>query len=176
MSYFLECEILPLPRRSQNDVIIKMNKTTTKVKTFIEKFFLIDDSPHKVAAGLALGIFWGIMPGEGLATTLITASILRFNRLSATAGVLAANTWTTVIILPLAAFGGGFLFKVNPELLIHNFKSTYSLGLKYFFTETIFTGLLLPLIVGFLIISVSISLIFYFLFYFLLKYKKVRFK
>lgn len=153
-----------------------MNKTLDKVKNFIKKFFLIDDSPHKVAAGLALGVFWGIMPGEGLAATLITASILRFNRLSATAGVMAVNMWATVVILPLAAIFGGFLFKVNPEILTINFKSTYDLGIKYFFTETIFTDLLLPLVIGFLIISMAISLAFYFLFYFLLKYRKVKFR
>lgn len=147
-----------------------------KIKDFIKKFFLIDDTPHKVAAGAALGIFWGIMPGEGVATTLVTATILRFNRLSATAGVLATNMWTTAVILPLAAFAGGFLFKVNPSILINNFKSTYHLGLKYFFTEAIFTDLLIPLLVGFLVVSVAISLVFYFLLYFLLKYHKIRFK
>lgn len=152
-----------------------MKTFVSKVKNFLKKFFLIDDSPHKVAAGLALGVFWGIMPGEGLATTLITASILRFNRLSATMGVLAVNMWTTVVILPLAAIFGGFLFKVSSEVLISNFKSTYRLGIKYFFVETIFTDLFLPLIVGFFTVSAAISLAFYFLSYFLLKYKKIKF-
>lgn len=153
-----------------------MKKTFLKIKNFIAKFFLIDDSPHKVAAGAAIGIFWGIMPGEGVATTLVTATIFRFNRLSATAGVLAVNMWMTIVSLPLAAICGGFLFKVDPEILISNFKSTYDLGIKYFFTETIFSHLLLPLIAGFFIVSIAISLVFYFLLYFLLKYKKVRFK
>lgn len=147
-----------------------------KIKELIKKFFLIDDTPHKIAAGAALGIFWGIMPGEGVATTLITATILRFNRLSATAGVLGANMWTTIVVLPLAAVAGGFLFKVSPTVLINNFKSTYHLGLKYFFTEAIFTDLLLPLIVGFFIVSIIISLAVYFLLYLWLKYKSIRFK
>lgn len=147
-----------------------------KLSRFIKKFFLIDDSPHKVAAGAALGIFWGIMPGEGVATTLITASILRFNRLSATAGVLAVNMWTTFLVMPLAATVGGFLFHTDAETLINNFKSTHELGWKHFFTETIFTNLLLPLIIGFIIVSAAISLVFYFLLYFALKYHKIRFK
>lgn len=147
-----------------------------KIAEFIKKFFLIDDSPHKVAAGAALGIFWGIMPGEGVATTLVTASILRFNRLSATAGVLAVNMWTTFLIMPLAATVGGFLFHINPKTLIHNFQTTFHLGWRHFFSETIFTDLLLPLIIGFIIVSALISLLFYFLLYFLLKQKKIRFK
>jgi uncharacterized protein (DUF2062 family) len=147
-----------------------------KVKYFIKKFFLIDDTPHKVAAGASLGIFWGIMPGEGVATTLITASILRFNRLSATAGVMASNMWMTAVTMPPAAYFGGMIFGVDSQMLIDDFKSTYDLGLKHFFTETIFSHLLLPLIVGFFIVSIVISLSFYFLIYFLLKYKKIKFK
>ncbi len=147
-----------------------------KIKTYIKKFFLIDDTPHKVAAGFALGVFWGIMPGEGVATTIITAALLRFNRLSATAGVLASNMWATFIVLPLAATVGGFFFNVNPKLLIQNFNETYQLGLKYFFTETIIVEILTPFFVGFLTVSISISLFFYFTLYFLLKYRKIKFK
>lgn len=147
-----------------------------KIKSFIKKFFLINDSPHKIAAGAALGIFWGIMPGEGVATTIITASILRFNRFSATAGVLAVNMWMTFAVMPIAATVGGFLFHTNAQTLINNFESTHTLGWKYFFTETIFSNLLLPLITGFVIVSLAIALLFYFLLYFLLKYKKIKLK
>ncbi len=147
-----------------------------KLKSYIKKFFLIDDTPHKVAAGFALGIFWGIMPGEGVGTTIITAAILRFNRLSATAGVLASNMWMTFVVLPLAATVGGFIFNVSPKLLIQSFNETYQLGLKYFFTETIIIEILTPFFIGFLAVSISISLFFYFGLYFLLKYRKIRFK
>ena len=103
-----------------------------KIKKYLKQFFLIDDTPHKVAAGFALGIFWGIMPGEGVGTTLITATILRFNRLSATAGVLASNMWSTIVVLPLAAIFGGLMFGVSPDYLTSNFKDTYDLGFRYF--------------------------------------------
>lgn len=146
------------------------------MRKILRQLFLIDDSPHKVAAGAALGVFWGIMPGEGIATSLITAYFLRFNRLSATTGVLATNMWMTAATLPLATATGGKIFNITPELLTANFKETYKLGWEYFFTETIFTNLLLPLITGFIIISLVISSAFYFLLYFLLKYKKIRFK
>ena len=70
-----------------------MKKLWRKIKNGVKKFFLIDDTPHKIAGGFALGVFWGIMPGEGVATTLITAVLLRLNRLSATAGVAMSNMW-----------------------------------------------------------------------------------
>jgi uncharacterized protein (DUF2062 family) len=147
-----------------------------KFKNFLKHFFLIDDSPHKVAAGAALGIFLGIVPGEGVVSTLVLASLLHFNRLSATAGVFSTNMWGTVLVMPLAAFFGGKIFGVNPASLVENFNSTFELGLKYFFSKVIFLDLLLPLIVGFVIVSGAIALLFYFLLYYLLKYHKLRFK
>ena len=153
-----------------------MSKYIQKTKTYIKRFFLIDDTPHKVAAGFALGVFWGIMPGEGVGTTLVTAYILSFNRLSATAGVLASNMWTTFFVLPLAAIFGGAVFRVSPKFLMNSFHETYDLGWKYFFTETIFLKILTPFFVGFFIVSAVIALFFYFLLYFILKYKKLKFK
>jgi uncharacterized protein (DUF2062 family) len=153
-----------------------MHHYIIKTKKYIKQFFLIDDTPHKVAAGFAFGVFWGIMPGEGVGTTLITAYLLRLNRLSATAGVLASNMWSTFIVLPLAAIIGGLVFRVSPEFLINSFHETYHLGWKYFFTETIFLKILTPFFAGFFIVSLTIALFFYFLLYFLLKYKKINFK
>lgn len=147
-----------------------------RFKTFFKKFFLIDDTPHKIAAGAALGIFLGIVPGEGVLATLVLASLLHFNRLSAIAGVLATNMWATVVILPISAGVGAFIFRTNPQELIANFNSTYKLGLKFFLSKIIFFDLVLPLIIGFLITAGIIALVFYFLIYFFLKYKKVSFR
>jgi uncharacterized protein (DUF2062 family) len=147
-----------------------------KLKPFIERFFLINDSPHKVAAGAALGVFFGISPGEGVATTLIIASILRFNRLAATAGVLATNAWTTFIVLPLAAAVGGFIFHESKQKLISDFKQTFKLGYKYFFTKAVFFDIALPLIVGYFIVSGLIAIAVYFTLLYFLKKNKVKFK
>jgi uncharacterized protein (DUF2062 family) len=140
-----------------------------KIKKFFKQFFLIDDTPHKIAAGAALGIFLGIAPGEGVASTLILASLLRFNRLSATAGVLATNMWGTVVVLPLAAAVGGFLFKTNGAQLVTQFDQTYHLGLKFFFTKAIIFDIALPLIVGFFAVAGVIAVAFYGLIFFLIK-------
>jgi uncharacterized protein (DUF2062 family) len=153
-----------------------MNRHIQKTKKYLRQFFLIDDTPHKVAAGFALGLFWGIMPGEGVGTTLITAYFLRLNRLSATAGVLFSNMWMTVVVLPFAAIVGGFIFRVSPEFLIDIFWETYGLGWRHFFSETIILKILTPFFTGFFVVSISIALFFYFLLYFMLKYKKLRFK
>jgi uncharacterized protein (DUF2062 family) len=147
-----------------------------KIKKFLKQFFLINDSPHKVAAGAALGIFLGILPGEGVATTLILASLFGFNRLSATAGVLATNMWGTVVVLPAAAAVGGFFFGIKGQELIADFNQTYHLGFKYFLSKTVLLDIALPLVVGFIIIASIISLGFYFVLKYLLLNHKVEFK
>lgn len=147
-----------------------------RLKNFFQKFFLIDDTPHKIAAGAALGIFLGIVPGEGVLATLVLASLFRFNRLSAMAGVLAFNMWATVAILPFSAGVGAFIFKTDPQNLIANFNSTYQLGLKFFLSKIIFLELLLPLAIGFILIAGVIASVFYFFLYYSLKYHKIKFR
>jgi len=146
-----------------------------KIKTFLKKFFLINDTPHRIAAGAALGIFLGIIPG-GILTAIVISSILRVNRLAAVAGVLATNFWTSFLIMPFSAKLGSWLFGIKTQELIENFNNAYSADFKDFFSETVVLKLLLPLTVGFIIIAGAIALAFYFLIYFLLKYKKLSFR
>lgn len=146
-----------------------------KIKQFLRQFFLINDDPHKVAAGAALGIFLGIVPGEGLITTLILSSIFRFNRLSAIAGVLATNMWTTAVVLPLAAGVGGILSGASGRELMADFDRTYHLGWKFFLSKTILFDIALPLVAGFFIVAGIIAFAFYILLYYLLVNHKIRF-
>ncbi len=144
-----------------------------KFKDFLKKFFLINDTPHKVAGGAALGIFLGIIPGEGVLAALLFSSIFRLNRLAAIAGVLAVNMWSTIVILPPAAFIGSLIFGGDVMNIEDTFRQNYHLGWKFFVSKAIFFDLTLPLIVGFLLISVIVSLAFYFVIYFLLKKHKL---
>jgi len=153
-----------------------MKKLKYKLKKFLKNFFLIDDTPHKIAAGAALGIFLGIFPGMGIIAAVFFSSVFRFNRLAALSATLAVNTWITVVTLPLAAAVGGFIFNTNPQMLISDFQNNYQLGWKTFFQETVFLELLFPLLVGFILIAATISISFYFLLFYLLKNKKIRFK
>ncbi|MFA6973698.1 MAG: DUF2062 domain-containing protein [Parcubacteria group bacterium] len=146
-----------------------------KLKNFFKQFFLINDSPHKVAGGAALGIFLGIVPGEGLITTLLLASLFRLNRLSATAGVLATNMWTTLVVLPIAAAVGGFIFHEKGEKLIDEFQATYHLGFKFFLSKAILLEVALPLVIGFFVVAGAIAAVFYFLLSYLLTNHKIYF-
>jgi len=143
-----------------------------RIRDYIKRFFLIDDTPHKVAAGAALGIFLGIVPGEGFLATLVLSSIFRFNRLAALAGVGAVNMWTTFLIFPPAAYVGALIFGVKYEDLKVCFDSTVAMGFKYFFSKAVFFDLTLPLICGFLIVAGAIALLAYFGFLYLLCRRK----
>ncbi|HPX94150.1 MAG TPA: DUF2062 domain-containing protein [Candidatus Moranbacteria bacterium] len=149
-----------------------MKSRLLKIKKFLRQFFTLNDSPHNIAAGFALGVFLGIIPG-GVLTALVLATILRVNRASATAGVLATNMWGTIAIMPFAALIGGFLFDTTPSYLTEQFDNTYHLGIRYFFSNVIFFDLALPLLTGFLVAASAISLIAYFTLYSLLKYGKI---
>jgi uncharacterized protein (DUF2062 family) len=151
-----------------------MKSIWQKIKNFFLYFFTLDDTSHNIAAGAALGMFIGIVPGEGVATTLVLASLLRVNRAAATAGVLATNMWGTFVVLPLVTLVGGFLFGMSPSSLTEQFNQTYHLGLRFFLSKAIFFDLALPLIVGFIIVAGIISLAAYLLIYFALKYKKEK--
>ena len=149
-----------------------MTITYQKIKNFFQHFFTLDDSNHNIAGGAALGIFLGILPGEGIATTLIFASIFKLNKASATATILATNMWSTFVVLPLAAAVGGFLFNQTSAHISAQFYQTYHLGLRFFLSKVIFFDLALPLISGFIIVSAGISFFSYICVFFLLKYSK----
>lgn len=148
-----------------------------KLKNYLKKFFLINDTPHKIAGGAALGIFLGIFPGEGVLSTLFFSAIFRLNKLSATAGVLAVNMWTTFLVLPLAAFIGSFLFNEKYSNLIDQFRQYKHLDTikeTLLFSLSIFSEAFLPLLVGFFIVAGAIAIGFYFLLYSFLKRKHIE--
>lgn len=146
-----------------------------KIRHFLKRFFLINDTPHKIAGGAALGVFFGITPGEGVITTLIFASLLRLNRLAATAGVLSVNMWTTVIALPAAAAIGGLIFRVDPKIISNDFHESVSLGWQYLFSWNIFRETALPLLVGYVVLAGAVAALVYFsLLYFLIKKRHLK--
>lgn len=145
------------------------------IKTFFRQFFLINDTPHKIAGGAAMGVFLGIVPGEGILTTLVLASLFSLSRLSATAGVLATNMWATLVLLPFSAAVGGFIFGTNGNTLIADFDRTYHLGFKFFLSKAILLDVALPLVVGFIIVASAIAAGIYVLLLYLLMHHKIKF-
>ncbi|MBU2028709.1 DUF2062 domain-containing protein [Patescibacteria group bacterium] len=144
-----------------------------KIKTSSRKFFLINDTPQKIAVGFALGVFLGTIPGGGLLASLIVSSLLGLNRLAAISGALATNLWLTMVILPLAAKIGTLIFGEDYQSLIAQFQANYHLGYKFFLSSFVLFEIALPLAVGFVIIALLISFLAYIAVWFLMENRKM---
>jgi uncharacterized protein (DUF2062 family) len=137
------------------------NKYADLLKLIYAKFFLINDTAHKIALGLGLGVVAGIMPGMGPLASLFLALIFRANRAAAILASLLTNTWLTIITFLLS-------IKVGSAIMKMNWKDVYEeswLFLKNFkwlslFKESIFK-VALPLFTGYLVVSLSLGLIVY---------------
>ena len=140
---------------------ISENKYLRLLKLVYEKLFLINDSPHKIALGLGLGVLAGIIPGTGPIAALFLAFLFRANRIAALLGSLLTNTWLSFVTFLLS-------IKVGSAIMNVNWKDIYAeslLFLKNFqwqnlFKESFFK-VALPLLVGYLVISLCLALIVY---------------
>ncbi|PIQ87921.1 MAG: hypothetical protein COV73_01565 [Candidatus Omnitrophica bacterium CG11_big_fil_rev_8_21_14_0_20_43_6] len=125
------------------------------------KLFKINDSPEKIALGVGLGVFAGLIPGTGPAAALFLAFIFRANRAAALFGGLITNTWLSVVTFILAIKVGSVILKMNwqavqaqvQELL----KNSGWAGLFQFS----FFKVLLPVILGYLVIGLILGLLSY---------------
>lgn len=82
------------------------------------KLFRTNDTPQRIAFGLGIGVFLGIMPGAGPLAALIAATFLRANRAAAIAGAFLTNTWTSFLIFILSVKVGAGIIASYMILLI----------------------------------------------------------
>ncbi len=133
-----------------------------KIKDFLyQKLFIINDTPQKIAAGFGLGVFAGILPGTGPLAALFLAFVFRVNRASALAASILTNTWLSLVTFLLAIKTGSAIFKVSWQGL----KNDWSLTLSHWHWRDLFSvpllKILLPVICGYIIISLVLGLISY---------------
>ncbi|MBM3246190.1 MAG: DUF2062 domain-containing protein [Candidatus Omnitrophica bacterium] len=126
---------------------------------FYEKLFKINDTPQKIALGLGLGIFLGILPGTGPVAALTLAFILRVNRASALLGSLLVNTWLSIVTFPLSLRLGSAIMQqrwqdvyANWQFLLQN--GHWSVLLKLSVLKIIF-----PVIVGYAAVAFILGIV-----------------
>lgn len=73
------------------------------IKRFYRRFLKIRGTPQQVALGLALGVFVGMSPFIGLHTVIAVAlaSLIKWSKLAAGAGVFITNPFTAPLIYPI---------------------------------------------------------------------------
>ncbi len=128
---------------------------------FLEKLFKINDSPQKIAAGVALGVFSGILPGTGPAAALFLAFIFKANRAAALFAAILTNTWLSLLTFILAIKVGSAILKINWMQVKRDAEGAISgfhwIGLfKVSFLKVIF-----PLFIGYLAIGIAAGLLSY---------------
>lgn len=95
----------------------KIEGLNNKLKQFFNqlyiKLFTINDSPQKIALGLGLGVFSGVLPGTGPLAALFLAFLFRANRASALIGSLLTNTWLSFLTFILAIKVGAAILGIK---------------------------------------------------------------
>jgi len=129
-----------------------------KIIDFIfSNLFKIDDSAQKIALGVGLGVFSGLMPGTGPLAAMFLAFIFRANRAAALFGSLLTNTWLSLVTFILAIKAGSVILKMDwrqvqqkAQILIKDFS-----WFKFF--KLSFFDVFLPVITGYLIIGLVLG-------------------
>lgn len=121
----------------------------------------INDSPEKVAGGLALGVAIGVLPsfGLGVIAALLIAGYLGLNRAAAVMGCIVMNPWTAPFFWGLSFLAGSLMlgndlgetFRVIKELQVHG----------DLWSSLIAKELLLPYLAGNIVVTLSVCATFY---------------
>ena len=121
------------------------------------KLFKINDTPHKVALGVGLGVFAGLLPGTGPIAALFMAFVFRANRAAALLSSMITNTWLSLVTFILAIKAGSVILKVDWQRV-----QQQALGLIKDFSwaklfKISFLDVLLPVFTGYLIIGLFLG-------------------
>jgi len=125
------------------------------------KLFKINDSPQKIALGVGLGVFSGLLPATGPVASLFLAFIFRANRAAALLGSMLTNTWLSFVTFVLAIKVGSVILNLDwqqvqqkAQLLIKDFSLASFFKLSFF-------DVFLPVIVGYIVIGLFLGALSY---------------
>ena len=135
------------------------------------------DTPHRIALGFSIGIFYGLFPFVGIIFTLVTAIIFKANKAAALIGCFVTNTWISVILLFPSIRIGSNIFGLDWRVVWLQIKQYANLqNIKGIFKNTS-CDVLIPLLMGFFILAFSIAMISYVIsLFFILMYRNRKAK
>lgn len=133
------------------------NKFLRRIKLFYLKAVHINDSPQKIALGVAIGVFAGIMPAMGLLAALLLAVIFRANRAAAILGSAITNAWISFVTFLLSIKVGSVILGIDWQevrrqwdYFIANFRLSSMFRLPI-------SEVILPLVIGYLAVAALIG-------------------
>ncbi len=142
-----------------------MNKLKISFRKFLRFLYVelvkINDTPQRVALGLGIGVFFGIMPAMGPLAAVFTASIFKANRASALIGSLLTNTWISFVTFLVSIKLGSFIMGIDWQIV----KNEWYLLFKDFHFSTLLKASLLqtilPIMTGYLVLAVFFGFLSY---------------
>jgi hypothetical protein len=127
------------------------------INFIFSKLFKINDSPQKIALGVGLGVFSGLIPGTGPVAALFLAFIFKANRAAALLGSLVTNTWLSFVTFILAIKVGSVILKMSWQEVLQKAQILLQDFAWVRFFKLSFLDVLLPVIVGYLIIGLILA-------------------
>jgi len=131
------------------------------LKLIYIKLFRVHDTPQKIALGVGIGVFLGIIPGSGPIAAVFMALVLRVNRAAALLGSLLTNAWLSILTFFLSIKVGASIMRAEWQEVHGNWVQF----LKDFKVITLFKlatlKIILPVIIGYLVVGFCLGLIAY---------------
>ena len=133
-----------------------------KIINFIfAKLFYINDSAERIALGVGLGVFSGLLPGTGPVAALFLAFVFRANRAAALLGSILTNTWLSLVTFILAIKLGSVILKLHWQEVYQKAQGLIqAFGWAKFFKLS-FHEVFLPIVTGYIIIGLFLGVISY---------------
>lgn len=144
-------------------------------KIIYEKLIKADDTPHRVALGFAIGIFYGLFPFVGVIFTVVTAFVFRANKVSALIGCFVTNTWISAILIIPSIKIGAKIFGLDWRIVWQDMLKYLKMSDVNDIFKALSADVVLPSVVGFFIIAFVISLAGYFIsLYFIIRHRNKK--
>jgi len=154
------------------------NKKENRIKRSLRFIYLklvrINDSPQRVALGLSLGVFLGLLPGTGPLASLALAFVFRLNRIAALLGSLLTNTWLSVATFLLSVKVGSYLMGFDWQVV---YKGILILTKDFHWADLFKISVLkviMPILIGYCVIGFFLALVVYLVALFILKKRIAR--
>jgi uncharacterized protein (DUF2062 family) len=131
-----------------------MNRTLARLR---DTMLGINDSAHRIALGMGLGLLLGVLPGTGAIAAVVCAFVIRANKAAALAGALVVNTWINVVTFPLAIAIGAFLFRIEPAGIVREWSAATRPFVWKSFLNFLLHDAVLALITGYAVIGLALA-------------------
>lgn len=121
----------------------------------------INDSAQKIALGVGLGVFSGLLPGTGPAAALFLAFVFRANQAAALLSSIFTNTWLSLVTFILAIKVGSVILKLRWQEVHQQARGLIRDFHWANFFKLSFLQALSPVIIGYAIIGLFLGVISY---------------